>query len=129
MTRKHPVIIAAALAIPFVVSARAEGPPPVQNTPSVKSVQGTVVGPSNEPQAGVPVQIEGPPGKTIAVTDNNGTWTLYNLPAGQYQVKAIDAQQTAPVTFSVKEKSFWERVLGSSKNVVSSPEIRTLTAK
>lgn len=98
------------------------------NTSGVAAAKGKVIGSSNEPQAGVPVQIQGPLGQTVAITDKSGTWSLYNLPAGNYKVKMLGAQQpetSAPVDFTVKDASFWDKITGSAqKDVVWTPEIR-----
>lgn len=98
-----------------------------QTADSAASAKGKVMGPSEQPQAGVPVTIEGPPGKTIAITDKSGTWSVYNLPAGEYKVKAISSG-SAPVTFSVKESSFWSKVTGGKDNAVQSPDIKVFRA-
>jgi hypothetical protein len=95
--------------------------------PCVMSAKGQVIGPSNEPQAGVPVQIIGPPGKTIAITDKNGTWSLYNLPAGDYQGKMVgsDASKTSPaVNFSIKAPTFWDKVTSGKESSVVSPALK-----
>jgi hypothetical protein len=112
--------------------ANAQTPPstgaPPQTTSGVAAAKGKVISSSNEPQAGVPVQIQGPLGQTVAITDKTGTWSLYNLPAGNYKVKMLGAQQTqasTPVDFTVKEASFWDRITGGAqKNVVWTPEIQ-----
>jgi hypothetical protein len=96
------------------------------DTSGVMSAKGQVIGPSNEPQAGVPVQIIGPPGKTIAITDKSGTWSLYNLPAGDYQVKMVgsDASNTDAVSFSVKAPTFWDKVTGGKDGSIVSPALK-----
>jgi len=71
---------AAAIGAEEIKPAEASGP---------AAAKGKVVGLSNEPQAGVPVQIKGPLGQTVAITDKNGTWSLYNLPAGDYKAQMI----------------------------------------
>lgn len=88
----------------------------------VASAQGEVVGPANQPQIGVPVKIEGPPGQTTAFTDREGKWSVYNLPAGEYQVRAVFDKSEA-VTFSVKEPSFWGKMTGKELTV-RSPSIK-----
>ena len=39
--------------------------------------------------AGVPLQVEGPNGKNLVVTDRNGFWYLYNLPSGTYKISTM----------------------------------------
>ncbi|MGO9770319.1 MAG: hypothetical protein ACLPSW_12335 [Roseiarcus sp.] len=68
------------------------------------SATGTVVDWSQTPLPGVPVQVTGPKGKTFVVTDENGNWSLYNLPAGFYEAQAIPAHNEANVRFSVEDK-------------------------
>ncbi len=99
-----------------------------QTTDGAASAKGKVIGPSDQPQAGVPVTIEGPPGQTTAITDKNGTWSVYNLPAGQYKVKSV-IDKSAPVTFSVKESSFWDKVTGGRDTAVKSPDIKVEVAR
>jgi hypothetical protein len=72
------------------------------------AAKGKVVGPSLQPQAGVPVQVEGPQGKALVFTDKDGDWALYNLPAGRYQVKTVKgfANEDQTIAFTVPEKSF-----------------------
>ena len=55
---------------------------PAKAPPSAK---GKVIGPNNQPQVGVPVTIEGPLGKTVAITDKSGMWSIYKLPAARLQ--------------------------------------------
>jgi hypothetical protein len=64
--------------IAFSVAASA------QNAPAAT---GKVVGPDSKPLAGVPIQVVGPEGATTAFTDASGTWSLYNLVPGTYQVR------------------------------------------
>jgi carboxypeptidase family protein len=115
----------------FALAANAQTPG--ANTPSqtgaaaVASAKGKVVGASNEPQPGVPVQIKGPLGETVAITDKSGTWSLYNLPAGNYKVQMIGSQKSKPaeaVDFTVKEGSFFDKFSGNQSNVVWSPELK-----
>jgi len=59
------------------------------------SAYGNVVGPTSKPAAGVPVEITGPTGKVVyALTDHNGQWHAYNLPAGEYTVKPVKTSHT-----------------------------------
>jgi uncharacterized protein (DUF2141 family) len=94
-----------------------------QTSDSNASAKGKVIGPTDQPQAGVPVTIEGPLGKTVAITDKSGTWSIYKLPAGEYKVKAF-SDNSAPVTFTVKETPFWNKVMGGKDAAVYSPDIK-----
>jgi hypothetical protein len=123
-----------ALSSSFASICCAQSPPaagaPAQSTDMSggAAAKGKVVGASNEPQAGVPVQIKGPLGQTVAITDKTGTWSLYNLPAGDYKVRMVGAQNSKipdPVDFTVKNASFWEKISGAAqKEVVWTPEIK-----
>ena len=42
-------------------------------------VSGRVVGPGDQPKAGVQIQMEGSLGTTHVFTDINGNWSLYNV--------------------------------------------------
>jgi len=87
------------------------------------SASGKVVGPTAEPQAGVPVLVEGPSGKTHAFTDADGNWSLYNLSPGTYTVKpAID--ESRPVDFTVKNKGFFGKIFGSDSSAVYTSDIK-----
>ena len=64
---------------------------------------------------------------TYSITDKSGTWSIYNLPAGNYKAQMIGAEKskTDPVDFTVKSASFWEKISGTSqKDVVWTPEIK-----
>lgn len=87
------------------------------------SASGKVVGPSSEPQAGVPVVVEGPTGQTHAFTDANGNWSLYNLSPGTYKVKpAVDDSQR--VDFTVKNKGLFGKIFGSDSSAVYTSDIK-----
>lgn len=125
MKRAAPMLCAAGLVIALASAAIAQTQ--TQPMSGDAAVKGTVVGPSNMPQAGIPVQIVGPPGKTVAITDKNGNWSVYNLPAGDYKVQALGADKTSnanQVTFSVKETPFWRKFTGSATEIVNSPQIK-----
>jgi hypothetical protein len=133
MTKTLACFAGIALSTTFIAMAGAQSPPaagapPQTNqTSAVAFAKGKVVGPSNEPQAGVPVQIEGPLGQTVAITDKSGTWSLYNLVPGNYKVQMLGNQKSKvpdPVDFTVKDTSFWERLSGANQMVVWTPEIR-----
>jgi len=122
------------LSTSFVATAVAQSPPAAGTPPQtietsgVASAKGKVVGPSNEPKAGVPVQIKGPLGQTVAITDKTGTWSLYNLAPGNYKVQMVGSQNSKvpdSVDFTVKDTSFWQRLSGADqKTLVWTPEIR-----
>jgi hypothetical protein len=87
------------------------------------SASGKVVGPTAEPQAGVPVVVEGPTGKTHAFTDADGNWSLYNLSPGTYKVKpAVDDGQL--VDFTVKNKGMFSKIFGSDSSAVYTSDIK-----
>jgi len=87
------------------------------------SASGKVVGPSFEPQAGVPVVVEGPTGKTHAFTDANGNWSLYNLSPGNYKVSpAVDDSQR--IDFTVKNKGVFGKMFGSDPSAVYTSDIK-----
>ncbi len=98
----------------------------IATTDSGSSVTGKVIGPGNQPQAGVPVQVEGPLGKTHVFTDANGNWSLYNVPPGTYAVRPVGntlATQGQATDFTVKEPGFFEKVTGDKK-VLYAPEMK-----
>jgi hypothetical protein len=91
------------------------------------AARGKVVGPAQKPQPGVPVQVEGPLGKTVVFTDNAGEWSLYNLPAGRYVVKPIQgATADDPVEFTVRDRSALGKWFSDSKNAqaYAAPDIK-----
>lgn len=134
MTKALACFAVIALSSTFFAVAGAQSPPAsgaspqAADTSGVAAAKGRVVGLSNQPQAGVPVQIKGPLGQTVAITDKSGTWSLYNLSAGNYKVQMIGAQKSKapdPVDFTVKDASFWDKLSGTSeKLVVWTPEIK-----
>jgi hypothetical protein len=86
------------------VSAQAE-----QSKPGELNATGVVVGPGGQPQAGVSLRVEGPQGRTLAVTDIKGKWSLYNLAPGSYKVEPVGGEKNGgeAITFSVKPKQPW----------------------
>jgi hypothetical protein len=90
------------------------------------SVTGRVVGRSNQPQAGVPVQVQGPLGTTHVFTDLNSNWSLYNVQPGTYAVRPAGnaSSQSPAVQFTVKESGFFGKLSGSSDTKFSAPEIK-----
>jgi hypothetical protein len=110
----------------IALSPFASAQTPTTDATGAAAANGTVIGPGNKPQAGVPVQIVGPPGQTVAITDKDGKWSVYNLPAGDYKVKMVGADNSAnakQVTFSVKEKSLFNKLIGNATEIVTSPAI------
>jgi hypothetical protein len=108
-------------------SAQNSTPPDAGAPSGVLAATGKVVGPDQEPQAGVPVLVEGPMGKTHAFTDAKGNWSLYNLAPGKYQVKPASGTANdvnEPVAFTVKEKGFFDKLFGSDKSAVLAAEIK-----
>jgi hypothetical protein len=102
------------IAVCIVASIPLLAPRPASSQTS-PAATGKVVGSSNQPIAGVPVQVVGPQGKTVIFTDAQGKWSLYNLPAGTYHVEAANAAST-PVEFSVKSAG----VFGGQNSYVAS---------
>jgi hypothetical protein len=88
---------------------------PLNAQASAPVASGVVVGPDSKPQAGVPIVVQGPHGKTVAYTDANGKWSLYNLPPGDYQVQPVPgaAASSGPVSFTVKQPGLFDKLLGS----------------
>jgi hypothetical protein len=89
---------------------------------------GLVVGPDGQPQPGVPLTVEGPQGKTLAVTDERGAWSLYNLAPGLYSIQPAvgqkDASRSAPVNFNVKKRSVFDSLIGTEASVYKAPAMR-----
>jgi hypothetical protein len=87
---------------------------------------GTVLGPDAAPQAGVPLQVQGPLGQTHVFTGKDGTWSLYNLPPGKYEVKPVDGATTSTnktVGFTVKDAGFFDKLTGGTQKAVVVPQI------
>lgn len=87
---------------------------------------GKVVGPNGQPAAGVPLEVQGPAGKTVVFTDTQGQWSLYNLPAGTYKVAPFTKPTTSghPVEFSVKDKGFVGNFFGGATPTYSASDIK-----
>ena len=122
-SRWTSVSIALAVVATLASGARAQNAAPT--APGVAAATGVVVGPSAEPQVGVPVVVQGPKGVTQAFTDAKGSWRLYNLPPGEYKVKpATNAATDASVSFTVKEQGVFDRMFGKEP-----PQITTNVMK
>ncbi|MCY0095072.1 hypothetical protein [Hoeflea ulvae] len=93
---------------------------PTDNTTSVET-----------PAVGFPLKVQGPEGVSVVYTDDEGKWSLYNLPAGQYSVKPIaelnEHSSTTVAEFSVKEASFFDRFIGSETRPVIASDIQLST--
>lgn len=90
------------------------------------SATGAVVGANSQPLPGVPVQVEGPLGRTFAVTDSTGTWALYNLPPGKYVVQplaGVVGNDFAAQSFKVEKRGYLQ-FLQSAPVAVKVPEIK-----
>ena len=82
------------------------------------SATGKIIGPEQHPEPGVPVEVKGSWDKTFAVTDQNGRWSVYNLPAGKYDVAPTDAYKAPDShgsTFTVEETSKWQNLFGGAQ--------------
>ena len=123
------VLLAMQAATPWIQIAEAQNAAaPAANVSSpAPAATGKVVGPQSQPQAGVPVIIEGPMGKTHAFTDSKGDWSLYNLEPGEYHVKPAITSSTdsgEPVTFTVKERGVFGKIFGSEPPAVTTQAIK-----
>jgi hypothetical protein len=123
------VLLAMQAVASFVPTAEAQtSASPAANVSSIApAATGAVVGPGSQPQAGVPVIVEGPMGKTHAFTDSKGNWSLYNLEPGEYHVKAAMgsvAEPSDPVVFTVKERGVFGKIFGSEPPAVTTSAIK-----
>jgi hypothetical protein len=123
------VLFAFQAAAPCIGTAEAQNAaaPASNASPPAPAATGKVVGPEARPQAGVPIIIEGPRGKTHAFTDAKGDWSLYNLEPGEYEVKpavSSAAVSDEPVTFTVKERGVFGRMFGGESAAVATPAIK-----
>jgi hypothetical protein len=122
------VLLAMQAAPPCIQMAGAQNAaPPAANTSSLApAATGRIVGPQSQPQAGVPVIVEGPMGKTHAFTDSKGDWSLYNLEPGEYRVKPAisSAADGEPVMFTVKERGVFGKIFGSEPPAVTTSVIQ-----
>jgi hypothetical protein len=99
------------------VVAQAEQP-----YPGGLAATGVVVGTNGQPKAGVPLRVEGPQGKTHAITDEKGTWSLYNLAPGSYKVEALEkGAQSDTINFDVKPRPWYQF---GTPAVFKAPDIR-----
>ncbi|CDZ73444.1 Hypothetical protein NGAL_HAMBI2610_50760 [Neorhizobium galegae bv. orientalis] len=85
----------------------------------VTEVSGEVKTPDHQPASGIPVIVKSPMGSSVVFTDENGRWTLYNAPAGNYSVTTITKDALSPVPagsdtkevpFVIDKKSFIENL-------------------
>lgn len=110
-----------------IASAQTNAAPAANASSIAPAATGAVVGPGSQPQAGVPVIVEGPMGKTHAFTDSKGNWSLYNLEPGEYHVKAAmgsAADPGNPVVFTVKERGVFGKIFGSEPPAVTTSAIK-----
>jgi hypothetical protein len=106
------------IAVCIVASIPLLAAPPASSQTS-PAATGKVVGSNNQPLAGVPVQVQGPQGKTVIFTDALGKWSLYNLPDGAYHIEAANAAST-PVEFSVKNTGVVDKLFGGQNHYIAS---------
>ena len=121
-----PYLVICPLVAASTMIASAEQATTKSVTSGAVSATGTVVGPTLQLEPGVPVELTGPLGKTFAVTDQNGRWTVYNLPAGQYNVQAAGSFKASEsqISFTVKDPGIWRRWFGGAENTIETPQIR-----
>lgn len=118
MSKTRVSLASALILMMSSVGVCAQSPAPVAT--------GKVVGPTGQPAAGVPLQVQGPQGKTVVFTDAKGQWSLYNLPAGTYRVAPL-AKPTVtgqPIEFSVKDKGVVDKLFGGEDKAYSASEIK-----
>jgi hypothetical protein len=117
MMRTHPSLTGMFFVL-SVATSNAQTPTP--------AVTGKVVGPSGQPAGGVPLQVQGPAGKTVVFTDTQGEWSLYNLPAGDYKVAPLTKPTVIdqPVKFSVKDKGLVDKLFGAEPATHAASEIK-----
>jgi hypothetical protein len=120
------VLIAGPAVVPYASAQTGTQNSPVGTASEPLVATGKVVGPGSQPQAGVPVMVEGPQGKTHLFTDAKGNWSLYNLPPGNYQVRPVSgaATTTQPIEFTVKEKGLLDKLFGGEQNSIRASEIK-----
>lgn len=115
------------LVAPFVPTAAAQNSaaPAASTSVPAPAATGKVVGPQSQPQAGVPVIVQGPMGKTHVFTDSKGNWSLYNLEPGEYHVTAgMAADPGDPVSFTVKQRGVFSKIFGSEPPSVTTSAIK-----
>ena len=83
---------------------------------------------NGRPQPGVPFRVEGPQGRTPAVTDEQGKWSLYNLVPGSYRVVpeagSKELSGNAGIHFEVRPRGFIQDLLGKDAPVYEAPTIK-----
>ncbi len=86
---------------------------------SQPSAVGQVVGSSSKGESGVPVEIAGPKGKTYALTDENGKWYVYDLPAGTYTARPVVGQKAKQnqASFTIEETGTFQKWFGEGHKV------------
>lgn len=105
-------------------SAQPTGAPTQQVPAGSVAATGKVLGPDAAPKAGMALQVQGPIGKTHVFTSADGTWSLYNLPAGQYEVKPVDgASADKSVNFTVQDAGFFDKLTGGGQKAVVAPQL------
>ena len=65
------------------------------------SATGQIVNAAGQPAAGVPLKVIGPIGEATVFTDGNGIWTLYELPAGNYQIIPFGDPSAQTAAFTI----------------------------
>ena len=105
-------------AVPFLVLIAFGATASAQSSAPVASATGKVIGPESKPQAGIPIEVTGPEGKTTAFTDANGNWSLFNLAPGTYQVRPAVGSTTSqsPIEFTVTGKGVFGGLFGTTQS-------------
>ena len=93
------------------------------------SVQGRVLDAKGEPLGGLPVLLSGEAATSVAITNSNGEYVFFNLPAGDYSVNPAAETNTEPVEFSIEKNWFSFLRSGDQTRDLGSMKIEALTGQ